>query len=216
MPRITTAAVIIGLLAPAHGPAPGAEVPPAIQTLPAERGGQDLVGRRFRKPVFDRWIDDDAEPPAGSLATLYRWWTDSCPYCRASLPAIDTLRREYGPKGLDVVGVYHPKPPRPVNDDDVRIMARQRGFGGRVAVDEKWSALEHAYLSTGDRAATSVTLLVDADGVIRFVHPGPVLFRSDDPEFTVENDDYHKLRQAIATVLREQHDPSPDEKEHSR
>jgi len=191
------------------------DVPSEIETLDPERGGQDLVGTRFRKPAFDRWLNSAADRPAPK-ATLYRWWTDTCPYCRASLPAIETLRREYGPKGLDVVGVYHPKPPRTVDDDDVRRLARQFGFGGRIAVDDDWSALRRAYLSTGDRRATSVTFLVDADGVIRFLHPGPVFFRSDDPKFAVENDDYLKLRNAIATVLREQpKHPSP-EKEHPR
>ena len=167
------------------------------------------MGKRFRKPVFDRWINGTADRPVATKATLYRWWTDSCPYCRASLPAVETLRRKYGPHGLDVVAIYHPKPPRSVDDDDVRTLARQFGFGGRIAVDEDWSALKNAYLSTGKRTATSVTFLVDADGVIRFLHPGPVFFRSDDPEFAVENDDYDKLSDAIATVLREQPEASP-------
>ncbi len=204
----------------------GDRVPSKIEALDAERGGQDLVGKRFRKPKFDRWLDAAADrppkpkpkpkPEPTPKATLYRWWTDTCHYCRASLPAIETLRREYGPKGLDVVGVYHPKPPGAVDDDDVRRTARQFGFAGRIAIDDDWSALRHAYLSTGVRQATSVTFLVDADGVIRFLHPGPVFFRTDDPDFAVENDDYTKLRNAIATVLREQPTPASPKKEHPR
>ena len=178
--------------------------PPAFETLPPGRGGQDLVGTRFGEPAFDRWIDDTAVRPAAAKATLYRWWTDTCPYCRASLPAIETLRREYGPKGLDVVGVYHPKPPRTVDDHAVRAAARQFGYRGVIAVDEDWSALKTLYLSTGERRATSATFLVDAGGVIRFVHPGPIFFQSDDPEFAVENDDYQKLKNAIEAILREQ------------
>ena len=182
--------------------------PPTIETLPPERGGQDLVGKRFGKPAFDRWIDGTADRPAAAKATLSRWWTDTCPYCRASLPAIETLRREYGPKGLDVVGIYHPKPPRSVDDVAVRAAARQFGYGGVIAVDEDWSALNTVYLSTGERRATSVTFLVDADGIIRFVHPGPVFFRSDDPQFALENDDYTKLERAIKTLLRERPQPA--------
>ncbi len=183
--------------------------PPVFETLPTERGGQDLVGTRFGTPKFDRWITPrNIEPePTGRKATLYRWWTDACPYCRASLPAIEMLRREYGSKGLRIVGVYHPKPPRTVDDLAVRTMARQFGYGGVIAVDEDWSALNALYLSTGERRATSATFLVDADGVIRFVHPGPVFFPSDDPDFAVENDDYQKLKNAIAAVLREQSQP---------
>ncbi len=184
--------------------------PPAIETLPSERGGQDMVGKRFGRPKFDRWITPrNIEPePTGSKAALYRWWTDTCPYCRASLPAIETLRRKYGSKGLRVVGVYHPKPSRNVDDLAVRAAARQFGYGGVIAVDEDWSALNTVYLSTGERRATSVTFLVDADGIIRFVHPGPVFFRSDDHEFAVENDDYTKLERAIKTLLRERPQPA--------
>jgi len=191
------------------------DAPSKIEPLDADRGGQDLVGTRFRKPAFGRWLDGAADRPKAK-ATLYRWWTDSCPHCRASLPAIETLRREYGPKGLDVVGVYHPKPPRAVTDDEVRRMARQLGFGGRIAVDDDWSALRRVYLSTGDRQATSVTFLVDADGVIRFLHPGPVFFGSDDQEFTIENEDYKKLKNAITIVLREQPEEQSHRKEHTR
>lgn len=190
--------------------------PPTIKTLPPERGGQDLVGTRLGTPAFDRWIDGPADRPAAAKATLYRWWTDTCPYCRASLPAIETLRREYGPKGLDVVGVYHPKPPRAVDDLAVRAAARQFGYHGVIAVDEDWSALNTLYLSTGERRATSATFLVDAGGVIRFVHPGPVFFQSDDPEFAVENDDYTKLKRAIETLLREQPKHPSHEKVHPR
>jgi thiol-disulfide isomerase/thioredoxin len=180
--------------------------PAAIETLPAWRGGQDLVGKRLAKLELDRWIRP--QPPVGpktqrARATLYRWWTDTCPYCRASLPAVDLLRREYGPKGLRVVGAYHPKPPRAVDDEAVLAAARRLGYGGPIAVDEDWSALDTAYRSTGPRRATSVSLLVDGEGVIRFVHPGPVYFPSDDPDHVDENDDYRRLKRAIEVLLGE-------------
>ncbi len=192
---------------------PGAK--PSIEILPAHRGGQDLVGRPFGTPKFDRWITpQDVDPqPVGPTVTLYRWWTDACPYCQASLPAVETLRREYGPRGLRIVGVYHPKPPRAVDDDWVRAAARRLGYRGLLAVDEDWSALDQVYLSTGKRRATSASFLVDADGIIRFVHPGPVFFPSDDPDRIVENDDYQKLNRAIKALLHEQKQPTPKEKE---
>jgi thiol-disulfide isomerase/thioredoxin len=169
------------------------------------------VGRPFGTPKFDRWITPgNVDPqPAEPAVTLYRWWTDSCPYCRASLPAVEILRRKYGPKGLRIVGVYHPKPPRAVDDDQVRAAARRFGYGGLLAVDEDWSALDQVYLSTGNRRATSVSFLVDADGIIRFVHPGPVFFPSDDPDLAVENDDYQKLNSAIKSLLHEQKEQEP-------
>ena len=172
-----------------------------IETLPAGRGGQDLVGTPFGKPSFDRVIKTRTRGPAKPKAVLYRWWTDTCPYCRSSLPAVEQLRRTYGPQGLEVVGVYHPKPPQRVDDGTVLATARQMGYLGLLAVDEDWSALQKLYLSTGDRQATSASFLVDAGGTIRFVHPGPVFFPSDDPASRRQNNDYQMLEQAIRTLL---------------
>ncbi|MHC4142745.1 MAG: TlpA disulfide reductase family protein [Planctomycetota bacterium] len=182
----------------------------AIETLPAHRGGQDLVGTRFPEVEFDRWVRPPQAPAPKTdppRATLYRWWTDTCPYCRASLPAVERLRRDYGAQGLRIVAAYHPKPPRDVADEDVIAAARRFGYGGPIAVDDDWSALDKAYLSTGRRRATSVSLLVDGDGVIRFVHPGPVFFPSDDPEFARQDADYRLLRQAIEALVGE---PAPE------
>ena len=175
-----------------------------IKTLPTSRGGQDRVGTRFPKLDFDRELPAQTEKsdPKQVKATLYRWWTNSCPYCVASLPAIEKLRQEYGPKGLRVVGVYHPKPQRTVDDESVLAMAQRFGYKGELAVDADWSQLREAYLSSGQRRATSVTFLVDKDGMIRFLHPGPVLFPSEDPQYEIENDDYQLLKQAIEALLR--------------
>ena len=175
-----------------------------IKTLPISRGGQDRVGKRFPKLDFDSQLRADAEPgdPKEVKATLYRWWTNTCPHCQASLPAIEKLRQEYGPKGLRVVGVYHPKPQRKVDDEAVLAMAQRFGYKGDLAVDADWSELRKAYLSSGQRRATSVTFLVDKDGVTRFLHPGPVLFPSEDPQYEIENDDYQLLKQAIEALLR--------------
>ncbi len=182
--------------------APLASAP--IKTLPISRGGQDRVGKRFPKLDFDSQLRADTKPgdPTEVKATLYRWWTNTCPYCQASLPAIEKLRKEYGPKGLRVVGVYHPKPQRKVDDEAVLALAQRFGYKGELAVDADRSELRQAYLASGRRRATSVTFLVDKDGMIRFLHPGPVLFPSEDPQYEIENDDYQLLKQAIEALLR--------------
>jgi len=177
-----------------------------VPTLPAERGGQDRVGDDWPDLDFDRWLQTPEKQPAETKkkVTLYRWWTDGCPYCRASLPAIQKLRKKYkDEKDFQTVAVYHPKPPRRVNDDDLLTVIRQTRYDGPVAVDRDWSELRTAYLAHSDRRATSVSLLVDVEGKIRFVHPGPVLFPSDDPRYEQENEDYEKLDRAINVLLRE-------------
>jgi hypothetical protein len=154
----------------------------------------DLVGTRLPELHFDAWLAAAAATAGASPApTLYRWWTDSCAYCEASLPAIETLRLRFEPRGLRVVAVYHPKPPRDVAPATIRDAAERFGYHGLIAVDRDWSELTRFYLSTGDRPATSASFLVDREGIIRFVHPGPEIHTSDAA--------YADLERAIERVL---------------
>ena len=174
-----------------------------LRTLPEGRGGQEVIGQKLPDLEFDAWLndDDDAAEMRKRRVTLYRWWTNACPYCEASLPAFEQLRTEYEEQGLVIVAVYHPKPPRSVDVDSVEREAARLGFHGPVAVDADWSELRRAYLDKVGRGATSVTLLVDDRGVIRFVHPGPVLFASGDPAHEQENADYKLLEEAVRVLL---------------
>jgi thiol-disulfide isomerase/thioredoxin len=166
---------------------------PAYELLPEKRGGQELVGTTVSPPAFGSF---------SSPLTLYRWWTDTCPYCDSSLPALDTLREKYAGRGLRVVGVYHPKPPsKKISSEDVQQQAAVRHFGGDVVIDRDWSQLRKWWLDTGDRGATSMSFLVDANGVVRFVHPGPVLFPSNEKKFAQENRDFQLLDRAIDQLL---------------
>jgi thiol-disulfide isomerase/thioredoxin len=203
--KFTTAVRILPEVLPFKFEAKQAHVAAAVQTLPESRGGQDLIGKPLPKLEFARWLNTpDGKPmePAGAV-TLYRYWTESCPYCEATLPAVEGLRKKYGDAGLKVVAVYHPKPPRDVSDDVIAAAALERGYHGAVAVDPKWQALKAAWLKDGRRAATSVSFLVDRKGVIRFVHPGVMYFPSSKPEDAEANSDYELIDRAIAALLAE-------------
>lgn len=170
--------------------------------MPLPRKGQDRIGRVFGD-LPTHWIGE-ALPTSGqgaAKATLVRWWTDSCPFCEASLPAIEILRERYATEGLATVGVYHAKPPRAVPDEAVVALAERLGYGGPLVVDEDWSALERIWLDTGARTATSVSFLVDAEGVIRFVHPGPELHPSEDAEHAQCQQDFEAMERAIRVLL---------------
>lgn len=182
--------------------ADGSAAPASPASVPAPRDGGDRIGSKLAPDAFSRWIhtEENKPLPAGSV-TLYRWWTNTCPFCEATLPAVEKLRQEFGPRGLRVVGVYHPKPPHHVDDDTIAKAAKRIGYDGPIAVDEDWSVLKKLWLSTGRRPATSVSFLVDRDGVIRYVHPGPAFYPSDKPEEARENQDYIELRQAIEALL---------------
>jgi thiol-disulfide isomerase/thioredoxin len=151
---------------------------------------------------FERWVVGGAsKPDVPAKATLYRWWTDGCPHCEKTLPAVEALRKQYGDRGLRVVAVYHPKPVRDVSDADVRAAAQRMGYGGAVALDQDWSELKKFYLDTGDRPATSASFLVDADGVIRLVHPGPRFYPSGDSARAKEDADYRRIDAAIRGLV---------------
>jgi len=107
--------------------------------------------------------------------TLVRWWTDTCPFCASTLPALEDLRARYALRGFAVVGVYHPKPPREVSDDEVRRYAAALGFRGDLAIDRDWDKLADLQLRGAPRTATSISVLVDRAGTIVWVHPGPRL-----------------------------------------
>lgn len=182
------------------------DAPVEIETLPASRGGQDLIGKQMTTDRFDLWLETDEnqrEFVDNGTAILYRWWTNTCPYCEASLPVIESLRIKYEDRGLRTVAVYHPKPPRPVSVAAVSEKAKGLGYHGAIATDDDWSILRDFYLSTGNRSATSVSFLVDAEGVIRFVHPGPVFFPSEDPAEKTANEDFVLLDRAIEALLQE-------------
>jgi thiol-disulfide isomerase/thioredoxin len=163
-----------------------------------------VIGKKFDASGLGRWLNVQegglAKPQAGRV-TLYRWWTDECPFCAATLPAIEGLRKKYEPQGLAVVAVYHPKPPRAVSDEAVREAAKKIGYHGLIAVDEDWAVLRKVWLDTGRRSATSVSFLVDGEGVIRFVHPGVEFFPSDKSDEKQQDEDYRAMEKAIMGEL---------------
>ena len=146
----------------------------------------------------------EAVPLSGdgaARATLVRWWTDRCPFCVSSLPAIEELRERYGPQGLATVAVYHPKPPAArVDPDEVRRLAAERGYAGSLAADPAWNHLREHWPSE-QRDYTSVSLLLDAGGTVRWAHGGPEYFPADQREDEGPNRDFEALEGAIRGLL---------------
>jgi thiol-disulfide isomerase/thioredoxin len=170
----------------------------------APRDGRELIGTKMPALTFDRWIGTASGKPldVSGRPVLYRWWTSGCAFCAKTLPAIDTLRTRYEPQGLQVVAIFHPKPPHEVSVDAIRDVAKKIGFNGVIAADDSWSQLKRVWL-TEKRPATSVSFLVDAKGVIRFIHPGTMFYPSEDPQDAKENEAYRELESTIEKVLAE-------------
>jgi hypothetical protein len=179
-------------------------VPSLAGGVPMSSEAADLLGKHLVLDELD-WLNTPDNKPiklAGKV-TLVRWWTDTCPSCAMSLPAIERQRKKFATRGLRTLAVYHPKPARDVPVDDVLSMAKAMGYTGWVATDLQWKTLQRVYIGTHERRSTSVCFLLDRNGVIRYVHPGPAFGPTDDPEKRQLNQDYLNITAAIEALVSE-------------
>jgi thiol-disulfide isomerase/thioredoxin len=163
--------------------------------------GDELLGARPPEWTAEHWLS--SEPLSlGDLrgrVVLVRFWTGpECPYCRASAPALNEWHERYADEGLTVVALYHHKGRGGADGADpeaVAAYAEELGFEFPVAIDPGWRTLHAWWLDGHSHGWTSVSFLLDRDGVIRHVHPGGQY---------VEGDAAHgELEAAIERLLAE-------------
>jgi peroxiredoxin len=170
--------------------------------------GNDRIGVAAPPFQFDGWLNSaplSLEDLRGEVV-LVRWWTDTCPFCASSAPALRALHEQYSAQGLTVIGVFHPKDGRddPLDVARVRRAVATRQFQFPVAIDWDWRkrTLEQWWLTEPNRPATSVTFLLDRAGVIRFVHPGMEYHDADGQEgHEMCANDMASIRAAIERLL---------------
>lgn len=159
----------------------------------------NLVGSRVPEWTVTGWINS---PPltlgdlSGSV-TLVRWWTAPyCPYCAASSHALNEWYDSYRDRGFQVIGLYHHKTADPLDRANVERYAQRLGFRFPVAIDENWKTLKSWWLDRSEKPLwTSVSFLIDRQGVIRHIHPGGRYVKGDP--------DYNRMRADIEALLRE-------------
>lgn len=152
--------------------------------------GSELLGIRPPDWTISEWLN--SEPlTLGSLrgkVVLVRWWTSpGCPYCEATAPTLNDFWQRYHDRGLEVIGMYHHKADLPLTREHVAAEAGKFGFKFPVAIDADWKTLHRWWLDTtprrgrfsSERPFTSVTFLLDREGVIRHIHPGGVIQKGD-------------------------------------
>jgi thiol-disulfide isomerase/thioredoxin len=174
--------------------------------VPRSRGADDRIGIPAPPFTVDGWI---GSPPLtlaelrGKLV-LVRFFTDGCPYCRATAPALAQLDADYRERGLVVIGLHHPKP-RGARTSVATVTELVRGWGWTfpVGLDGSWTTLDAYWLGSGERSATSASFLVDREGVIRWVHPGPEFHPDGPADHEQCRRDYAQLRAAIDALLTE-------------
>jgi len=169
------------------------------------REGQELIGQQTPVLGLKHWLNS---PPLEmsdlrGKVVLLRWWTQGCPYCEATAPALIDLQKVYGGKGLQVIGVYHPKPPGNWDMKAVTAAAQEKHFTFPIALDGDWSALKRWWLFK-ERDFTSVSFLVDQRGIIRYVHPGGEFHEGQSGEMASHeacNRELHFIRNEIALLV---------------
>lgn len=191
---------------------PEAAPTPAISTAPGPPVGAELIGRRASPWQATQW----ANSPPLALAKLrgrvvvVRFWTDTCPFCERSLPAMQQLADEFKDQPVTFVGLFHSKPLGSEREWK-RVVAAASSWGVRFALgyDHDWRTVKSWWLDGPGRRATSASFVIDPKGRILFVHPGPVFFQSDAPGDAKEHADYLAIKDAIRRALKDaKSDPS--------
>jgi len=172
----------------------------------ASHEGQELLGTPAPTLNLDHWVNS-APLEISNLkgrVLLVRWWTDTCELCAATAPALRKLQDEYGAKGLQVIGIFHPKPAGDWNLGRLQRATGHYHFTFPVADDGDWHALKRWWLDGAHREYTSVSFIVDKQGVIRYVHPGGEYHESNgSPAHEICDADFKTIQKVITDLLAE-------------
>jgi peroxiredoxin len=167
--------------------------------------GEDRIGLPAPPLALKQWLHSqpvELDELRGKVV-LIRWWTEGCPFCAATAPALREFDRKFAGRGLQVIGVFHPKPPGDWSIERMRTASQRLGFSFPVALDAEWTALNRWWSDPEQRGWTSVSFLVDRRGIIRYVHPGGEFHESRDGSHAGCDRSYKQIEQLIGNLLAE-------------
>ena len=100
---------------------------------------------------------------------LLNFWATWCTPCRAEIPDLIKLQRQYRGQGLRIIGITYP----PETIPDVTHFIRKLGMNYRVAMGTKASKALFASSET-----LPMTVVIDRDGSVRDVIEG-IMYRDE-------------------------------------
>ena len=174
------------------------------QGLPAKEG-DELIGKPAPEWGTLQWMNSQPLKLSelADKVVLIRWWTETCPFCAASAPALNEFHEAFKDKGLVVIGMYHPKPPGPRRQKALEKAVKRFGFEFPIALDMDWKTLRRYWLAKGRHRWTSVSFLIDKRGKIRYIHPGGEYYKGKDDARTDAQRDYDELKAMTEKLLAE-------------
>jgi peroxiredoxin len=156
-----------------------------------------LIGTKAKDWQVKDWLNSNSlqlKDLSGKVV-LVRWWTEGCPFCSATAPALNEFYDRFHSRGLEVIGFYHHKSDQPLDLERVHRYAKQLRFKFPVAIDYDWRTLRSWWLDRSGESWTSISFLIDRKGIIRHIHPGGQYVQGDD--------DYEALKVKIEQLLEE-------------
>ncbi len=135
---------------------PAAATAPPRPTVPARRPQIQLKGLDGRVHSLADW---------DGKALVINFWATWCAPCRREIPLLNRIEREYGPKGVEVVGIAVDFV------DDVKAFTKDFPIGYPLLIGEE-DGLEAARAFGVDAMAFPFTAFTDTKGRIITVHMG--------------------------------------------
>lgn len=203
--RLTQKAALFLVAALAASPQVGLVRPLPIKTMSAEPSeeGQRLLGRSAPEWTGIQWIQGGplALRDLRGKVVLLRFWLMSCPFCRRTAPALAELWERYRARGLVVVGLHHPISEASSDPGDVAAAVAKFGWTFPIGIDSSWSTVRNYGYETEFSRFSSMSFLIDQQGVIRFVHEGGEFHPGGGSEHQRCNKVYESLIVAIENAL---------------
>jgi len=143
---------------------------------------ETLIGTHPNELQVEHWINSKplTLKDLKGKVVLTRWWTaPDCPFCSASSTALNDWYEKYRDQDFVVIGLYHHKKSSPISVEQVKNYVLNFRFEFPVAIDTSWLTLKQWWVEGQKRDWTSVSFLLDRNGVIRHIHQGGSYIKGD-------------------------------------